>query len=266
MNIKIKQIILLKFFLVISNSNISAMGIEGLNGIPDLNKSPDMEFELTEPQKFELTEPQEEEKPYEHKDLKTNFPEIYKAASENNLNWHLQDGYFYLDDFFKGALGENKVFGGLNFEDYKIHLMPKKEDIQSTVLKLIKAAQEDDELLHLIADFKFITKFENYKFNPDYNMPIIIIYASSGKENAQRLLDKIYELFKDQEGLNKKPRWNEKVTSLIYFAQGNGDQKMSNRYSKLFEDGDYKGNGKVYFKADVTGKVVDYHLKNPAAQ
>jgi hypothetical protein len=95
-------------------------------------------------------------------------------------------------------------------------------------------------------------------------MANIVIYAASGKENAQKLLNKIYAIFKYQEGLNINPRWNEKVTSLIYFAQGDGDAKKLKENAKFFESGDEYGNGKVYFNPTVTGVYQDYHLINPA--
>ena len=204
---------------------------------------------------------------FDLRNMRISLPELSAITLKNNLKWHLQNGYWYLDDFFQGKLKEpSNVFPCLNLEDYKIHLMPKKEDLQSTIWKLLKQTEHDPELINLIADFKFIKKFEKFDKNEDYNMAIIVIYATSGKTNAQRLLNKIYSLFKDQDGLNIKPRWNEKVTSLIYFAQGHGDQKITSRYSKFFEPGNYKGNGKIYFKPDVTGTYKDYHLINPAIE
>lgn len=194
--------------------------------------------------------------------------EIAKMPSEQNvqnLKWRLQDGYLYLDNFFNGKMKDpSNIFPCLSLEDYKIHLMPKKDDLQSTIIKLLNETKKDPELLELIGNFKYIKTFERFCENEDFNMPIIVIYAASGKENAQKLLNKIYAIFKDQEGLDIKPRWNEKVTSLIYFAQGNGDQKILSRYDKFFEPGDSKGNGKVYFKPNVSGTYQDYHLINPA--
>lgn len=195
--------------------------------------------------------------------------EIAKFPSTQSiqpLEWHSEDGYLYLDNFFHGKIKEIHVFPCLHLEDYKIHLMPKKEDLQSTIIKLVNETKNYPELLDLIANFKYIENFEKFQENEDFNMPIVVIYAASGKENAQKLLNKIFQLFKDQEGLNIKPRWNEKVTSLIYFTQGNGDEKKLIRYDKFFEPGDYKGNGKVYFKATVSGTYQDYHLINPAQE
>jgi hypothetical protein len=86
--------------------------------------------------------------------------------------------------------------------------------------------------------------------------PQFVIYTE-GKENAQKIVDILYKNFEKTLGLNVTPRYNEKVTSLIYFAQGQGKDKA--KYSFLFEQPDM-----VYFKANVTGQKEDYRLKNPS--
>jgi hypothetical protein len=189
----------------------------------------------------------------------------------------LEGGYWIAYNIYEHAL-EKKFFKGIHndapfkeisprsAENYKIHLMPKKEDLCKTINLLLNATKNDPELQNLINQIKAIDDFDTYINNPqaDASYACIVIYPASGKQNAQRLLDKLYSMFKDQEGLNVTPRWNEKVTSLIYFAQGNADEKKLKEFQKFFEPGDDQGNGRVYFKADATGVIEDYHLINPA--
>ena len=88
----------------------------------------------------------------------------------------------------------------------------------------------------------------------DYYMPIIVIYSRAGKEFAQRLLDAIIDLFGDAQGLDTAPRFNRKITSLIYYAQGDGDDKIISGAEHYFEE-DF-----VHFKSDFTGEEADYKL------
>ncbi len=72
-------------------------------------------------------------------------------------------------------------------------------------------------------------------------MPLIVLHPSSSKASAQYVLDTVYRLF-PEEGLDVTPRYNEKITSLIYVAQGNGDDKAD--HPEFYEP------GKVYYKKD----------------
>lgn len=79
------------------------------------------------------------------------------------------------------------------------------------------------------------------------------------KEAAQYVLDIVYKLFKNKSGLGITPRFNAKVTDLIYWAQGNADDKLIPVHAEYFEEPD-----KICYRADISGNYVDYYLKNPA--
>ena len=85
-----------------------------------------------------------------------------------------------------------------------------------------------------------------------------IIYVN-GKNNAQYVLDTLYRLFKDVEGLDIAPRYNEKITSLIYYAQSHGDRKV------LYPQEYVQPNMEVFAPDYVDPEhPVDYRLNNPA--
>lgn len=154
-------------------------------------------------------------------------------------------------------------------ETYKIHLMPQSVNQLYTVLKRLYAAMENDEQLQkAIYKIKFIpfpykgssqegsfqvltwdaiTKldlpiaqafFKNIKETDEANvLPFIVIYPSPGK--AQYVINQVHKLFKNQEGLDVAPRYNERITSLIYVAQGHGDDKKRLNQSRTREYAEY---------------------------
>ena len=156
---------------------------------------------------------------------------------------------------------------------YKIHLMPKPDDIVSVADTVVRALGDDEEVgravnqLKIIQpelpvgaeDFKHIT---NTKIFFDHNgnvLPLIVLYVRP--HYAQQLIEKLDSLLHDYEGIQVKdfpeqaydqlrayaekmgqrfteqwhviPRFNiaaqtrdgSRVSSLIYYAQGNGDYK-----------------------------------------
>ena len=120
------------------------------------------------------------------------------------------------------------------FEEYKIHLQPKKEYLPLIVDKLTKAIKNNPELREVITRFK-VSLHEHSKeqrWQPAMGKPVteyvpeIVIYPLIGKKNSESALQKIMEIFKNEEvekyGNNLTPRANLKVNNLIYFAQGDG--------------------------------------------
>lgn len=140
-------------------------------------------------------------------------------------------------------------------EHYKIHLMPKNENIVEVVDTLLNATTQDPAYGPLIQNFKISYNLPHEAGN---NFPVIVIYPAAGKEKTQELLNRLYELFKDTEGSNIQPRFNEKITSLIWVAQGDADDKEGN-YLAYFED------PPIYFNPAKMGEPdANYHLENPA--
>ena len=76
------------------------------------------------------------------------------------------------------------------------------------------------------------------------------------KKETQKALDILYRELNDVPGLDKTPRYNVKVSDLIYVAQGDGDYK-SDAYKEWY-DAD-----RVYFRSNVTGKKENFVLKYP---
>jgi hypothetical protein len=135
---------------------------------------------------------------------------------------------------------------------YKIHLMPQTKDINNTVARLMMS----EEIRNNVGEIKL-----KQELTADQAFPILVLYACQGKDQAQKLLDMVCGLFKGKEGLNILPRYNKRVTSLIYFAQGNGDDKKDledqrklNRY--FTSDGVYYSR-----KINEAGNNPEYELR-----
>ncbi len=165
----------------------------------------------------------------------------------------------------RGAKGEHELLRAINLKkpenfkiiagNYKIHLMPKKGEEVGVVKKLLDAASELN--LGNINMIK-LKQFPHQGTSAgDFNIkPKIVIYPATGKQNAQKVLNEVYKLFKDTEGTDVRPRDNTKVTSLIWIAQGDGDAKAGYR--------DYFGPAKVYYDPVKMGDAnASYYLKHP---
>ncbi|KKP36157.1 MAG: hypothetical protein UR26_C0001G0201 [candidate division TM6 bacterium GW2011_GWF2_32_72] len=168
---------------------------------------------------------------------------------------------------------------------YKIHLMPKnKKDIPIIVEKLLS----DQEFLELFTHMKIWTpKFKTFPAKDDKGnvLPIMVIYPkavgrkglkSMGelkpadfvecKENAQKCLNRVYELTTEIEGMNIVPRYNFNIAEngLVYAAQGNADTKNRLNAKKLdIELGDVFDAHKNY--AYLNEKIYDVKIVEPGA-
>lgn len=166
-------------------------------------------------------------------------------------------------------LNEKKIIAG----NYKIHLMPRNGDELKFIMGRLCVLAREGSFCESLACFKIFSTFnftDNRKMMQEVLqkrsrdnavLPIIVLYPHIGKENAQKVLTLVYEEFKTMRGLNITPRYNEKVTSLIYFAQGNGDEKGSTYASRHFEPIQ-----QIYFKNDFEDEnhQSDYYwLDNP---
>lgn len=147
---------------------------------------------------------------------------------------------------------------------YKIHLMPFKDDIPLILYRMIKYASENEQFRKALFSFKFCITSPQAQSGDEIIATIVIYAGGNGKEDAQRLLDALYELLRDgngnpMQGLDIVPRWNRKVTSLIYWSQGHGGNKK-NRKNRLYEYQD----DRVCYKSFITGELEEYELVNPA--
>lgn len=146
---------------------------------------------------------------------------------------------------------------------YKIHLNPDDEFADYIALKMIhlRATNKDFfEQNRLIFKIKIVGSDERR----EAFAPFIIIYTY-GKQTAQKTLDFIYDKFKNNTKMacDWAPAFNQEVTALIYFAQGDRDYKF--KFGQFFEQPNL-----VYYKTglttDLAGNPEDYHLINPATK
>lgn len=140
---------------------------------------------------------------------------------------------------------------------YKVHLMPHVGDLPAIIEKLCAAIVADETLAGLIKAFKII--HTDRLLNPVSErgiMPTLVIYQdlygyNNYTQGAQTLIDHLAELFKEFKGITihdvaqqerevvikKLPVWQPKFDgitprfsipydTLIFYAQGNSDNKL----------------------------------------
>lgn len=156
---------------------------------------------------------------------------------------------------------------------YKIHLMPFDRDLISTIKRLQEMLIANSAMQGVIFAIKVLKYDElcNKLLRKYYGKggPRIVIYIS-GTCNTQFVLNEIYKIFGNQQGLDLRPDYNEKVTTLIYFAQGDRDDKENPFLRSNYFD---ENSSFVYFQpskaaAILGGKASDYNFKlvTPAQQ
>ncbi len=84
--------------------------------------------------------------------------------------------------------------GEVLVNDYKIHLMPKDDEVISTVITLIDYLQSNEKLRIAIEQFKYKNDLIKKRDSAGNILPKIVIYTSTGKQYAQQALDIIYSL------------------------------------------------------------------------
>lgn len=138
------------------------------------------------------------------------------------------------------------------FGEYKIHLMPQGEmhEPGGVLSELYRQLYDPTSTLACYVDgIKVSLTFNDQQLSREkdskYNMPKIVIYPRIGKRYAQLVLDEIYRLFGEISGMDVIPRFNRRITSLIYYAQGNGDDKLDHS-SYVFEEP-----GRVHYRNDL---------------
>ncbi len=115
---------------------------------------------------------------------------------------------------------------------YKIHLMPRNEDLEDVVMRLAWHTKTGGVLNNHIAGFKVVCSPPEFAKNPANVMPRIVIYVEGTQHKdprtaPQAALDALYDIFADMhgKGLDYVPRYNEKISEFLYVAQGHGDEK-----------------------------------------
>jgi len=124
--------------------------------------------------------------------------------------------------------------------------MPNSGSDLGIILKEFFAEIEKDSRLQtsLIAmKFKCKIDFTNtdslkksLALSNDEILAIIVIYSAQDKTLADYLLNKLIEMFHFMKGANLTPRYNKKITDLMYYAQGDGDFKPDDFYKNYYTE------------------------------
>lgn len=139
---------------------------------------------------------------------------------------------------------------------YKIHLMPFDEDIVPIMTALLRCLARDVKLQHAVSYFKVRAHTDQIMLGDSY-LPIVVIYPHAQKNAAQYVLNSLYALFKDTKGQDITPRFNKRITSLLYYAQGDGEFKIDHLAH-------YYENDRIHYRPDFEGEMKNYYLQNPA--
>lgn len=142
-------------------------------------------------------------------------------------------------------------------ENYKIHFMPQYGDKMNVLIKLVEFFKKNPYLLKKVPMIKARYSDDVQELEQGF-APEIIIYVSAPPTEVQEVLDGLYNTFKSHPGSNNRPRYNGKVTDLIWVAQGNGNDKDGPEWSQYYEQPNM-----IYYKPDIGGTEVNYHLKHP---
>ncbi|KKS68251.1 MAG: hypothetical protein UV38_C0002G0120 [candidate division TM6 bacterium GW2011_GWE2_42_60] len=170
--------------------------------------------------------------------------ELYKLQSKENINDVIAP---YLDNLqehiWNSVKGEWKKWPSRKFvaHFYKIHLMPKPEYIKDVLLALLKLSKDND-FKTCIEGFKISWGFVSLKQEKIY-VPLIVIYVNASntledyKGNAQKAVDMLLKVTKPEWGSGNHPRFNEKISDLIFYAQGEGAYKnaLGTQLASIFQ-------------------------------
>lgn len=185
------------------------------------------------------------------------------------LNTMLKDNVFKNREDFIQKLENNPEILELSSKEYKIHLMPKEEYSKEVLERILDLLRNNIDLKRKLEQYKVALKDpETLEFPSDRSrsageFPRIVLYVE-GKKNAQELLDAINNLFTPAEaeifGCNKTPRLNEKVNSLLYYAQGSGDVKE--RAMKLSVADHFLEPDGIHYQGDTHLKIPKSNLES----
>lgn len=147
--------------------------------------------------------------------------------------------------------------------DYKIHLMPFDEDIIE-ILTILRQNLIDNPTLQGAISLIKIKKIDANEVDTvrryfKDSIPRIVIYIGGGKQNAEIVLNHLLAIFGTRKGLNTRPEFNAKLTSLIYFAQGDREDKILTPIRTRFFDEQLNY---VYFDQK---KVAEYLHIDPSS-
>jgi len=131
----------------------------------------------------------------------------------------------YEDEYYDLSEAERKQVKKRALEylsrEYKIHLMPKEDEAISIFEEVLRIL--NNHFPGISAKIK--NTYSHVLGKQIY--PVIVIYCHLGFKDCKKLYQLIYSEFANIKGTDQTPRYNLKVTSLIYYAGGDGDAKKA---------------------------------------
>ncbi len=117
-------------------------------------------------------------------------------------------------------------------ENYKFYLMPTKENRVAIFNQLLAYMEKHPDNIEGVK--MYVQSYEDENGIKD-NLPIIVLYPAN-RASAQEVLNDLYQMFQNEPGLNKLPRFSRKITDLIYYTQGSASMKEKAKPGESFED------------------------------
>ncbi len=145
-----------------------------------------------------------------------------------------------------GMLWEEPDIIKLVLNRFKIHLMPREDDVLVALVTFIKAFINEYSFQSYISSFKVKALLEEVSCRE--GCPKIVIYVN-GRGALKAVLEKVCEVFKGWPGLERAPAFNEKAGEIVYFAQGD-------RFDKILWPGLYESPNRVYFDEDKIRRLI----------
>lgn len=188
--------------------------------------------------------------------FKKSDSELTKSASSSLREFLEKKNRSYTMEAFEESIGKEAIKDLTN--EYKIHLMPKIEKAESVFKKVISILDKK-EVSENVQCFKFLhCPLEQYDINNQLT-PKAVIYVQT-KEAAQQVLKIFRENLQNLEecGTGKTPRFNKKVTNLLFYANGDSHCKVLAKKRGVFDQ--WFDAGGVHYKT--SGLISNRSLIN----
>jgi hypothetical protein len=117
-------------------------------------------------------------------------------------------------------------------ENYKFYLMPSKENRIAIFDQMLAYMEKHPDNVEGVK--MFMQSYDD-EGGVKENLPVIVVYPTN-RASAQEVLNDMYQMFQNEQGLNKYPRFSRKITDLIYYTQGSASIKEKAKPGESFED------------------------------
>ncbi len=151
-----------------------------------------------------------------------------RALIEHQIR-SIQKDLDHSDVFGSGPIALKEFIRTELADEYKIHLMPKPENISVVIELLLEALETNQKLKDAILTFK-VSRHADIRSEHGRIVPVIVIYPRFTKAYAQQALTGLLSSFKSHFdlGCGQCPRFNADLGNpLIYYAQGDSQEKMT---------------------------------------